>query len=90
MNTQHLLLDIIQKLDNGEGNIIWLQAVTNESIQKPTTDKVIIARDQPLWLLLFGFVRLCKICKETHRGISKYTLYSFKHHTFNPEKIYHQ
>nr|UHK04302.1 MAG: ORF1 [Torque teno midi virus] len=63
------------KLDNGEGNIIWLQAVTNESIQKPTTDKVIIARDQPLWLLLFGFVDYVKYVKKPTEVLEIYSLF---------------
>nr|UHK04257.1 MAG: ORF1 [Torque teno midi virus] len=62
------------KLDNGEGNVIWLQATTNHAIQEPTSDKIIIARDQPLWLLLFGFIDYVRYLKKGTEVLEIYSL----------------
>ena len=41
--------------DTGEGNMVYMCSITSSSYNKPTTDKVLWAQGQPLWLLLFGF-----------------------------------
>nr|UHK04228.1 MAG: ORF1 [Torque teno midi virus] len=43
------------KQDDGIGNAVWLCSVTTDRYDKPSTDKFLIAREQPLWILLFGF-----------------------------------
>nr|UHK06012.1 MAG: ORF1 [Torque teno midi virus] len=43
-------------LDTGDGNTIYLCSITADNYRQPTTDKVIIAHNQPLWMLLFGFL----------------------------------
>nr|UHK04275.1 MAG: ORF1 [Torque teno midi virus] len=43
------------KQDDGIGNEVWLASISNSRYERPTTDKLLIARGQPLWLLLFGF-----------------------------------
>nr|UHK04097.1 MAG: ORF1 [Torque teno midi virus] len=43
-------------IDTGEGNQIWLQSVTQlNTYSPPQTDKVLIAENEPLWKLMWGF-----------------------------------
>nr|UHK04088.1 MAG: ORF1 [Torque teno midi virus] len=43
-------------IDTGEGNQIWLQSVVKlQSYEPPQTDKTLIAENEPLWKLLWGF-----------------------------------
>nr|UHK04227.1 MAG: ORF1 [Torque teno midi virus] len=44
------------KQDDGKGNEVWLCSISSGRFDKPGVDKVLIAREEPLWLLLFGFV----------------------------------
>lgn len=44
------------KIDTGKGNSVWLSSVSTDSYDKPHIDKLLLVREQPLWLLLFGFV----------------------------------
>nr|UHK03694.1 MAG: ORF1 [Torque teno midi virus] len=42
-------------IDTGEGNYIYFCSITASNYDRPRTDKVLFAQEQPLWLLLFGF-----------------------------------
>nr|UHK04289.1 MAG: ORF1 [Torque teno midi virus] len=42
-------------IDTGDGNVIYLCSITNPNYEKPRTDKILLAQNQPLWILLFGF-----------------------------------
>lgn len=43
------------KQDDGIGNAVWLCSTLTTRYDKPSVDKFLIAREQPLWILLFGF-----------------------------------
>nr|UHK04248.1 MAG: ORF1 [Torque teno midi virus] len=43
------------KQDDGIGNAVWLCSTSTARYDQPSTQKVLIAHNQPLWLLLFGF-----------------------------------
>nr|UHK04283.1 MAG: ORF1 [Torque teno midi virus] len=44
------------KIDTGKGNSVWLSSVSTDSYDKPHADKILLAREEPLYLLLYGFV----------------------------------
>nr|UHK04269.1 MAG: ORF1 [Torque teno midi virus] len=44
------------KEDTGKGNEVWLSSVSTDSYQPPHADKILLVREQPLWILLYGFV----------------------------------
>lgn len=44
------------KEDTGHNNSVWLCSIMTERYNKPTSDKILLAREQPLWILLYGFV----------------------------------
>nr|UHK04226.1 MAG: ORF1 [Torque teno midi virus] len=44
------------KIDTGKGNSVWLSSVSSDTYAKPHADKLLLVREQPLWLLLFGYV----------------------------------
>nr|UHK06000.1 MAG: ORF1 [Torque teno midi virus] len=62
------------KQDTGAGNTVWLCSIQSDHYSKPTTDKVIIAQGQPLWLLLFGFADYIKQIKRPAETFSVYYL----------------
>lgn len=44
------------KQDTGKGNTVWLCSTLTDRYDQPTTDRILMAREQPLWILLYGFV----------------------------------
>lgn len=42
-------------IDDGKGNTVYLSSTLSIDFNKPSSDKTIIASNQPLWKLLFGF-----------------------------------
>nr|UHK04268.1 MAG: ORF1 [Torque teno midi virus] len=44
------------KLDTGIGNTVWLCSVSTDTYEKPHADKILFAREEPLYILLNGFV----------------------------------
>lgn len=43
------------KIDTGKGNIVYFLAVQNHQFTPPSSDKILIMKDKPLWLLLYGW-----------------------------------
>lgn len=43
------------KIDTGKDNIVYFLAVQQDRFTPPTSDKILIMKDKPLWLLLFGW-----------------------------------
>nr|UHK04285.1 MAG: ORF1 [Torque teno midi virus] len=43
-------------LDTGKDNMVYLCSIQTSTYKPPTTDKVLFASNQPLWMLLFGFI----------------------------------
>lgn len=42
--------------DTGKDNLVYLCSVTTSDYRPPQTDKILYASNQPLWMLLFGFM----------------------------------
>nr|UHK04249.1 MAG: ORF1 [Torque teno midi virus] len=58
------------KQDTGKNNSVWLASISANRFDKPSTDHILIAREQPLWLILFGFTDFIiqiKHTKETEK-----------------------
>nr|UHK05153.1 MAG: ORF1 [Torque teno midi virus] len=43
------------KIDTGKDNLVYFLAVQQDRFTPPTTDKILIMKDKPLWLLCFGW-----------------------------------
>ncbi len=41
-------------VDKGKGNIVWFISTLTTSWSVPTTDPLLVWRDKPIWLILFG------------------------------------
>lgn len=62
-------------IDTGEGNQIWLQSVVKlQTYDPPQTDKVLIAENEPLWQLLWGFLDWVQKNKHDQTFLKTYFL----------------
>lgn len=62
------------KQDTGKGNAVWLSSISTHDYNQPTTDKILIAQNKPLWLLLYGFTDFIKKYKAPTEVTSIYYL----------------
>nr|UHM25992.1 MAG: ORF1 [Torque teno midi virus] len=60
--------------DSGEQNAIWLCATVNNNTDPPTTDKVLIDKGRPLWLMLYGFFSYVLTVKKDKQFLDQHYL----------------
>nr|UHK04245.1 MAG: ORF1 [Torque teno midi virus] len=61
-------------IDTGKDNYIYLCSISSSDYRPPQTDKVLYASNQPLWMLLFGFVDYVKQIKKPTETMPLYYL----------------
>ncbi len=78
-------------IDDGVGNSVYLCSVSTSDFNKPASDKVLIASNKPLWMLLFGFVDYVRHIKRPVETMSIYYLVietKYIHATFTGTRTY--
>lgn len=53
------------KEDTGVNNSVYLVSINSTEYRKPETDRILIANNKPLWMLLYGFIDYIKHIKKT-------------------------
>ncbi len=62
-------------LDTGAGNTVWLKSNLASSYNKPETDKTLIIKGLPIWMLLYGWLSYVhQVRKATQDFFISYTL----------------
>nr|UHK04298.1 MAG: ORF1 [Torque teno midi virus] len=51
-------------IDTGKDNMVFLCSISSSEYRPPQTDKILYASNQPLWMLLYGFVDYVKQLKK--------------------------
>nr|UHK04072.1 MAG: ORF1 [Torque teno midi virus]UHK04076.1 MAG: ORF1 [Torque teno midi virus]UHK04078.1 MAG: ORF1 [Torque teno midi virus] len=62
------------KEDTGVGNTVYLASIHSSDFHVPSSDKVLVVKDQPLWLSLFGFTDYVKQLKKPAETYQVYYL----------------
>nr|UHK04305.1 MAG: ORF1 [Torque teno midi virus] len=76
-------------IDTGKDNMVYLCSIHTSNYKPPTTDKVLYASNQPLWMLLFGFVDyIAQIKKPAETMPIYYLLLSSPYIEPQPDGLY--
>lgn len=62
------------KIDDGHGNVIWAEHITQDSYTPPTSDKSTLLENMPLWQLLFGYISYLQKAKPHENILEDYVL----------------
>lgn len=60
--------------DTGKGNKVWLKSIFSEGWSEPTKDTFLIAEDEPLWLIFYGWLDYIEYLKPTYNIFTQYTV----------------
>nr|UHM26651.1 MAG: ORF1 [Torque teno midi virus] len=61
-------------VDQGPGNEIWLHSTLTADYNKPVRDPTLILKDQPLWLMLYGWLSYLQMLKKDQNFFASYVL----------------
>nr|UHM26793.1 MAG: ORF1 [Torque teno midi virus] len=60
--------------DDGVGNTVWLHSNLSHGYDKPTTDKTIIIKNLPLWMIFYGWLSYVQYMKKASDFLISYTV----------------
>nr|UHK05881.1 MAG: ORF1 [Torque teno midi virus] len=61
-------------IDQGPGNEVWLHSTLTQDYKPPTIDSHLIMKNQPLWLILYGWLSWVQMAKKDQFFFASYVL----------------
>nr|UHM26699.1 MAG: ORF1 [Torque teno midi virus] len=61
-------------VDDGAGNEVWLHSILKSDYEKPKVDSLLIMKDLPLWLILYGWLSYVIMVKKDQMFFNTYCL----------------